>query len=385
VSRLGAALALGAALLGVAASCEGRRGNFSQHPGFARYFAAHPPAPHPASPADQALLQRYRPRLWLPAGHPGPLDFYADYVAFGRLTDGSSRLVSTRVTPAVLNAHREDPGAVFVHEPGPRAPTPRVYGRVDRETVTVPTGAAAEGFTFLTYHVVFRVSGLPAGLPAWQAGPLRLVASLEDWHQLDHYTAATVVLDGRLAPAALLLQQHNNLRTYLLGPEVPWPADERVAIGVAIRSNELYPHRAGRTRWRAVHRPEPAAIRYLMTGRDRPWLSADDVTDPAAEAHYELAFLPQDDAFYTFQGYLGERRWLQGRSGPPGADYNTWPTLKPRAVQMLAFYWRDGDPGDVARFEASLAEPEPLGAFARAQGPVFHRRLREAQARRAGP
>ena len=90
--------------------------------------------------------------------------------------------------------------------------------------------------------------------------------------------------------------------------------------------------------------------------------------------------LPKDDAFYTFQGYLGERRRLRGREGPPGADYNTLPSLKPRGVQLLAFYWRDGDPDDLARFEASLGSPEPLLAFARAQAPVFYRRLREARA-----
>ncbi len=270
---------------------------------------------------------------------------------------------------------------MFGHERGPWPPTRTVYGRVDRETVSFPTdaGPVAEPFTFLTYHVVFRVSGLPAALPAWKALLLRLAGSLDDWHQLDHYTAATIVFDGALRPVALVLQDHNNLRTRLFGSEVPWPPDGRVPIDVAIRSNELYPHVPGRTRRRAVSMPDAAGMRYLMTGEQAPFVSADDVTDPVTEVEYELAFLPPDDAFYTFQGYLGERRWMRGRSGPPGADYNTLPTLKPRGVQMLAFYWRDGDREDLARFEASLANPQPLAAFARAQALVFSRRLRQAR------
>lgn len=384
-ARLVGLLALGLPItlpISLIVGCNRSHGNFSQHPGFAAYFATHPPSGTAATPDEQALLARYRPRLFLPAGHPGPIDFYADYIAHGCLTDGAGRLVSTRVTPAILNALKRDPGAVFVHEPGPEPPARVVYGRVDRETVTFPTdtGPVSEPFTFLTYHVVFRLSGLPAGLPAWQAVFLRLVASLDDWHQLDHYTAAILALDRDLVPVALTLQQHDHMRTYVLGVELRAPADGRVTVDVAIRSNELYPHVPGRIRHRAVGMPDPAGMRYLITGRKPPFFSADDVTESVAEIEYALMFLPKDDAFYTFQGYLGERRRLRGREGPPGADYNTLPSLKPRGVQMLAFYWRDGDADDLARFEASLRSPDPLLAFARAQAPVFYRRLREARA-----
>jgi hypothetical protein len=368
--------------IGLLAGCGQRHGNFSQHPGFAAYFAAHPPGSAAATPEERALLERHRPRLFLPAGHPGPIDFYVDYIAHGRLQDGARRLVSTRVTPAILNAVKHDPGAVFAHAPGSARPSPVAYGRIDREAVTFPAGSGpiSEPFTFLTYNVVFRVSGLPAGLPAWRAVLLGLVASLDDWHQLDHYTAAIVVLDRALAPVALTLQQHNHLRTYVLGADLPAPADGRAPVDVAIRSNELYPHVPGRTPRRAIAMPDAAGVRYLMTGEDRPFFSADDVTHGAAEIDYRLAFIARDDAFYTFQGYLGERRWLRGRDGPPGADYNTLPSLKPRGIQMLAFYWRDGDPDDLARLRASLGSPDPLLSFARAQAPVFYRRLQQARA-----
>ena len=70
---------------------------------------AHPPATTVPSPDDQALLQRFRPRFYKAEGEPGPEDFYVDYVAHGRLYEGDGRLVSDHVTPALLNAHKDEP------------------------------------------------------------------------------------------------------------------------------------------------------------------------------------------------------------------------------------------------------------------------------------
>ena len=68
-----------------------------------------------------------------------------------------------------------------------------------------------------------------------------------------------------------------------------------------------------------------------------------NITDGVRQIDYSLEFLAPADAFYTFQGYLGAIRSLPGRSGPPGADYNTLPRFKPRATQLIAFHWRDDD------------------------------------------
>ena len=89
----------------------------------------------------------------------------------------------------------------------------------------------------------------------------------------------------------------------------------------------------------------PESARYLVEGMDRPWLAADDVTEPAREIEPELRFLPPADAFYVFAGWLGERRLLPGRDGPPGADYNTLPAFKSKAVQLALFYWAEGAVG----------------------------------------
>ena len=235
--------------------------------------------------------------------------------------------------------------------------------------------STGEEFTVAVYHVVFRVSGLPAALPALARASLGLVADLDDWHQLDHYTAAFVVLDAGERPVALMLQQHNYLRTYLVGESVAPGRDGRFDIDVAIRSNELYPHVPERRRRRAVRFLSPEGAAFMMGYGTRPLMSADDVTDPERVVDYELAFLPGTDAFYTFQGYLGERRRLPGRDGPPGARYNTLPQLKPLPAQILGGYWREGNEGDWQRYRRSRERSDDPAGFARAQVPVFHDNL----------
>ena len=365
--RAAAALAFAAAAL---SACGEDTGNFSQYPGFAAYFLANPPSISVPSPADRRLLEAFRPRIWLPAGNDGPIDFYRDYIASGRLLDGDGELIFGRVTPALLNRHKEDPGAVFEHAPTARRGHPVVHARIDRERL----GADINGepvkvaFTFLTYTVVFRQSGLPAGLAGWRAAGIGLIASLEDWHQLDHYTAVTLALGPRNRLIAATFQHHNYMRTHVFGVDLERPEDGRIAIDVAIRSNELYPHRTGRTVRRAVGLMNRAGAHYLITGRDRPVRAADDITEPASEIGYALVFLPPADAFYTFKGYLGQKRLLPGRSGPPGADYNTVPALKPKARQMIAFHWREDD----ADYLAAFGDGRPGRARHRGLARRFH-------------
>ena len=366
---------LGLLLLGACAVAMAADRNFSQYPGFVEYFAANPPA-GAAGAADRALARRHAPRFHLPAGHEGPIDFYRDYIAHGYLVAGNGVRIDGP-TPADLNRYRDDVRAEFTHVPGSAKPRPVVYAAVERTGLWAPRepGRTAEEFTVLTYHLVFRVSGLPAATPLAVAIPLRLVADLDDWHQLDHYTAAFVVLDAAERPVALNLQQHNYLRTHLVGESVELGSDGRFDIDIAIRSNELYPHVPERTVRRAVRFLDSDARAFMMGFGERPMMSADDVTDPVRTVDYELAFLPGSDAFYSFHGFLGERRRLPGRDGPPGARYNTRPALKPLPAQILDGYWREGNEGDWARYQRSRENGAGRAGFARAQAAAFHHNL----------
>ncbi|MDZ7747848.1 MAG: hypothetical protein U5K43_02595 [Halofilum sp. (in: g-proteobacteria)] len=355
--------ALAALLVGLtaAAGCSGAE-TFAQHPGFDAWFAAHPPDPAPASPVERELLRRYRPLLHVPATAAGPLDFYRDYIAHGRLhADGRTW---SRVDRAAAGGARGRPGAVFVHEPPPGADARAVaYGRVEHARLA-PFGR----LTFLEWHFVFRVSGLPAALPAWQEWLAGLAGDPHDWHQLDHYTAATLVLGpapGHV-PLGLVLQQHNAQRAYWFGRDLPRPPNGRVRLAAALRSNELYPWRGQQARHRAVRFLEPGNAAWLTTGHgERPWDGSHDVTVPGRRVDYALRFLAGTDPFYRFSGRLGADRWLPGRDGPPGADYDAIPAFQARPLQLCAFRWpRRHDDDRLAALEALLAAPGDAGARA---------------------
>ncbi len=371
-------LLLAAAVLGSAATVAtvGKgHGNFSQYPGFAEHFLANPPSDELPDAEAQALLEKYRPRFYLPDGHRGPVNFYKDYIGHGSLFEGDGSIISSAVTREQLNAHKERPDVEFVHRPGPDGWMPEsvIYGLY--ETAAIDIGDDAEDLTFLTYHAVFPHSGLPAGLLGWQTLALGLVGDLDDWHQLDHYTAATVVLDSTREPVALILQHHNYHQTHLFGEDVQYPEDGRVKLDVSIRSNELYPHRTGRTNRPAVSFLNRKAWRYMIGAGPRLMLTADDITEPVRELKYDLRFLAPSDAFYTFKGYLGERRLLMGRSGPPGAYYKTLPEFMNFERQLLVGYWRRGNRHDINTLLRAEKQRNHHMEFATAQGAVFRANL----------
>ena len=159
------AILLPLACLGLG-SCSSDELNFSQYRGFGPYFVANPPLTQKPAPSERALLDRYRPHLWLPDGHDGPMDFYVDYIGNGVLVDAKGRTISDEVTPQVLNAHRTDPRVEFTHTERPGPTRAVAYARLDRVTLGFPPRHAdTEPFTLLTYNFAFLRSGLPAGLP----------------------------------------------------------------------------------------------------------------------------------------------------------------------------------------------------------------------------
>ena len=349
-----------AALLSLAAcasvaACREEQ-NFSQMDGFEEMRRARAGASLPDA-REVDLLRRHRPRLFLARGQEPPLDFYRDYIAHGRLYDSAGDLVAAAVDSETLNRYRDDPGAIFAHEPPlDGGVSPRAYGGVARVTLAVadePPFAA----TVLTYHFAFRHSGLPAKIAPWKKALLGFGA--RDWHQLDHYTAVFIALDSRQNPAAVMLQQHNYLRAWLIGEDPAFAPGRRIEIDAAIDSNELYPHRAKRAFWRSANFMSAKTFPWLARIADSPpnfYCCGEDETRGEIEQEYEIETLPPDDAFYVFEGRLGERRWLPGRDGPPGAIYNTWPALAKIELMLPVFYWRDNDREYAEILKLPLAE-----------------------------
>ena len=332
-----------ALLIVLPAACDNGN-NFTQESGFAEILASL--SDKPPAETDRLLLFTHKPELYIAPNADGPLDFYADYIAHGVLSDGSGRLIENP-NASMLNALKHDAKAVFKHRPATPTPpiTPVAYGGVYRATLSLPNIGDVP-LTFLSYHFAFRRSGLPAGISGWLRFIAQSVSDTEDWHQLDHYTAVFIALVGD-KPLAVMLQQHNYLRTYLIGEDDAFGITEAVMIDAAISSNELYPHRSSLTKRRAVGFLGDSTVDYLVGKTDKTsgFSIAADITHGARRVNYELRFLPPNDAFYVFSGYLGERRFLPGRDGPPGAIYRIYPHhLVPPEVSLYSFYWRDNDP-----------------------------------------
>lgn len=245
----------------------------------------------------------------------------------------------------------------------------KVVRRIDHDEIEL--AGTKQRFTFLTYHAVFRHLGIAAGFTGWRARLVSLFADLDDWHQLDHYTAATIVLNKSARPDALMLRQHNYHQTYTFGPDFPLPTDARVGVDIAMRYNELYPRLAQRAHHHATRFNSPQELRYLLGFGDQPRIAEVDITEGRDEVAYPLALLPRSDAFYTFKGFLGTRRRLPDRDGPPGADFNALPETKALTSQMLMGFWREGNRDDLERLDKIYAKTSKHLDFVRAQAIPF--------------
>jgi hypothetical protein len=243
-------------------ACEPEDFQFSQLPEFREYYKKYQPRETEPTVEEKNLLHRFRPRFFLADGQESFIDFYQDYTAYGYLVDKKGRVISSSVDQTLLNKHKKDPDIVFVHTYKQSQTTPIVYGRVDYDRLKVEGQGIIE-LTFLTYNIVFRRSGLPAGLSQWKKSVLDWIGSVKDWHQLDHYVSVTLALNRQLIPVAATIQQHNYQTTYIIGKDIHLPPDERIKLDIALYSNEMYPHSEKKTvniDWNIYHRTMPSIV-----------------------------------------------------------------------------------------------------------------------------
>lgn len=342
------------------ASCSQNETSFSEMPGFKQYFAENKPSESLPTIAEQALLNKFRPRIFMAKGQTPFIDFYADYISHGSLyVDG--KLVSSRVTQELLNQYKTNTQAEFRYTPTQKSHEATVYGRIQRDQLAYKDQQLP--LTFLSYNLVFANSGLLKGLPAWQRMTMGIVGSNTDWHQLDHYVGLSVALSGE-RPIAVMLQQHNYQTTWLLTDKttdntLQIPRDSRISVDVAMQSNELYPHSPEPKQHPGLSWVKGDSIAFLKTGQNKPMMAGWDMTHGEIEQEYTLKFLPTADAFYTFTGKLGEGRKLPGRDGPPGANYVTLPPLMPLSNRLVSSY----RPRDLATEKAKIEALFGGGSF----------------------
>lgn len=346
----------------VLSACSQNETQFSEFPGFATYLENFPPTDTLPSAKEKALLQQYRPRVFMAEGQTRFLDFYADYIAHGELYD-KGQLVSKAVTPQLLNQYKDSFQAEFRHKPHSQKSSPTIYGRVDYDTLKYQDQQFP--LTFLSYNLAFAHSGLLKGLASWQRVLMGIVGDNSDWHQLDHYVGMSVALYAD-KPVAVLLQQHNYQTVWLLDTKaknselasqsvsdsiIALPQDNRISVDVAMQSNELYLHSPELVKHPSVSFIGEENLEFIKTGKNMPTMAGFDITHGQQEQEYTLKFLPTSDAFYTFKGRLGEKRGMPGRDGPPGAQYVTLPSLLPWSNRFVTGF----RPGTVAEETAKIA------------------------------
>ena len=224
LSRIFPPIALSAIL--ILTSCAGNYHTFADVPGFKEYYQDRCTAPpQPITDNDRELLERFRPRFILPPGGSFPIDFYRDYLPYTVMKSWpDKKMIAVNVNRGLLLKHRVDRGAYLEFdvakyrsdgmdlrwEKGSQPPDherePVVYGRVYRELVSFPgIGGDVEehDLIFLKYNVIFANSGLAARLSAWPRFLLGISGfDQEDWHVLDNFVAAHIVLDENESPVA---------------------------------------------------------------------------------------------------------------------------------------------------------------------------------------
>ena len=360
--------------------CAGNYHTFADYPGFKEYYQDRCETPPPSpSEKDLDLLEKFRPRFILPPGGSYPIDFYRDYLPYTVMRSWpEKKVVAVDVNRGLLLKHRVNRGAYLDFDtrqyrsdgmnlrwvkgsPSPASErVPVVYGRVYRERVSFPDseGKAEEhDLTFLKYNVLFATSGLPADLSAWSSFLLSLGGfDREDWHALDNFVAAHIVLDEKETLIAVVLAQHNHHRAYLIGKDIPNTADGRPVFDIALRSNEIYP--ASESTEPVLHRVIRWSLYldYLLSGENGPTLKGTDLTFGAkaggGEFDYDLKIISPCDPLYTSEMILGPPRPFLGiylgRDGPPGSDYYNTPKLLPMGNMLKFAYLHDGDPEDIA-------------------------------------
>jgi hypothetical protein len=410
--RNGIRLFILAAIILVNVNCAGDYHTFADYPGMTEYYRDRcqvPPTPLPEK--DLELLEKNRPRFVLPPGGSYPIDFYRDYTPYTIMRSWpDKKIVATDVTRGLLLKHRisRDVYLDFDRErfiadgrdlkwlPDNPVPTPEraqvVYGRVYRERVSFKDGKGGtedHDLTFLKYNLLFPTSGLPAKLSFWPGFLVGLGGfDASDWHELDNFVAAHIVLDKKEGPVAVILAQHNHHRTYVVGKDISPDEDGRFTFDVALRSNEIYPD---------LDSPDPALHRvirwslyldYLLSGEDPPHLKGFDMTYGESAGGLvidpELAILSPCDPLYTSEMLLGEPRpffgMYLGRDGPPGCDYYNVPKLLPMGNLLKFGHLHDDDPEDVGVVRETIdksSETMDVGAIMEHGGERFLREWKE--------
>ena len=313
-----------------------------------------------SDPKVLALLQDYKPRVYIDKASYFPQDFYADYVPNTHLykTGRMDTLVSESVTKEDLIKHIYDSeyyidyqieGQDLLNRFGADYRT-SVYGRAYKSKLKTPTETL--DLVFLKYTLVFPYSGLPAETAWWKLAASNVVGDPMAWHELDIHGAIHVVLEAStMQPVGIILGQHNHHKVHLVGDKLDWPKDNHVPIAYSKYSNE--PYLASSDGMDRIERTvgNPMEMEFLLgISDDEPLTAGYDfipgTSETSVEIGLDLVQLSPEDPLYRATMGLGDRKKILGLfrtfylDGPPGVDFYTLPDMLDLA-ELMAFWYID--------------------------------------------
>lgn len=318
----------------------------------------------PPSKADQRLLKRYQPRLYVAPNGLLPIDFYQDYLPNTVVNDVGG-IINKKPNREYLKSIERQFGYYLDYQ-GEHLYRGMVdmdryqgslYGRIFTEKMEIPnasTGNEERRYFILKYNAIFSASGLPGKLQWYKNWGVSLAGDKDIWHELDIHGAIQILINSdSLEPEILLLAQHNHFRSYVIGKDLMWPKDNRISICFAQRSNEPYPCPMGNTPQYFRTVGSPGNFSYVLTGEGAIFDGSEDVVfgedAGAVEVKYQLRFLPDKDPLYVSWIPLGDKLKLFGlftnfyRTGPPGINMNTHPALKKYTDLAKFWYFKEDD------------------------------------------
>ena len=137
----------------------------------------------------------------------------------------------------------------------------------------------------------------------------------------------------------------------LIGRDLTWPENDRVAISISQYSNEPYLLPSGGSFRLVPASGNPLNVEFLFGGSGKVPLNGGyykvfTLEGGAVEIDTVLKLISVDDPLYTAWIPLGDRRKVLGFwdtwyvRGPPGIDFYTLPELKNMA-DLMAFWFID--------------------------------------------
>lgn len=291
-------------------------------------------------------LKKYAPSFWISAGSCGPMDFYRQYVPMLSMWRHGKPYGSAN--RSMLKKFERDFSVEYELSTSPLCiedPKPPLYAYAWMENMELAEGQFVP-IQVLKFAFTFYKSGLPAELGLIQG--LGFLGSNDLWHYLDIHGAVFIMLSQAGEAFAVVLAQHNHFRTFIVGEDVS--IAENLEVCFAKRSNEPYLCKAALAKYPTA--PTWQAMKFIVTGEDKPFLGAYDLVPGKNEAKnisYRLEYLASKDPLITSWVPLGPEIKIWGvfssffRKSPPGMAIYTTPALTPFSKTAQYFYFDHAD------------------------------------------